>query len=421
MMRTTTILRLATFLFWAVLAQQSLADVKRVTVETAEDSVWVGQKATFTVNLRGKGPFVGAASFSLPQIPRTVILKVGRPVVASEEIEDGTWFVQQHEFALFSQTDGVLEVPGFEVRYSDRDGFTGPEQAHVEKVPTFSLQIKRPEGSDPNAFLVTAESLSVQEKWEPEPGEAKQGDVFHRTISQQADQVSGMAFAAPSTTVPDGVRIHIDDPEIDDDTERGEFTGSRTDRITYVFEKPGQMTLPAVKYVWWKPKSEQFGSTSLPAKSFDIATIPQETSSAPVARPRGPWISGIIVFTMLGLLIGWHWRRIEKWVKTIFNRLNPPQRRIERMLLRACRNNDAHAAEAAWTRLQVARSSSDPIDLEIQKTVSDLHRHVYGPVSNSSWDGNPLATAIKKSRSARRSHQPLHSDLQPLNPTGSPT
>ena len=417
MIDTALNFRIATFLLFVALAGPSLADVKRVTVDVAEEPVWVGQKATFVVNLRGRGPFVGAASFSLPQIPRTVILKVGNPVVSAEEIEDESWFVQKHEFALFSQTDGVVEIPSFEVRFSNRDGFTGPKQDHVEKISAFQLQMKRPQGSDPDAFLVTAESLSVEEEWEPNPGQAKQGDVFHRTIRQRADQVSGMALAPPSTTVPDGVRIHIDDPEIEDKTERGDFAGSRTDRITYVFEKPGPISLPAVKYVWWKPESEQFASTTLPAESFDIAAIPQKVSDAEVANTRGQWISGLVAFTVLGMLLVWRWSHISHCAETLFNKLNPPQRRTERMLLRACRHNDANAAEAAWTRLQIARSSSDRIDPEIRKAVSDLHRHVYGPTANSPWDGSQLAAALKTSRSARHHHQPTHSDLPPLNPT----
>ena len=41
-----------------------------------------------------------------------------------------------------------------------------------------------------------------------------------------------LAFAAPP-----GVRVYVDPPQTDDRVERGDLTGRRTDRVTYVFER----------------------------------------------------------------------------------------------------------------------------------------------------------------------------------------
>lgn len=406
----------AAVLLLVALARPSLAEVELVKVDVPQDQVWVGQKATFFVQLRGKGPFVGASSFSLPQIPRTVILSVGNPIVSSEDIEDESWFVRTHEFAVFSQVDGDLVVPSFEVRFSNRDGFTGPEQDHVEQVPAIQMQIKRPTGSDPGAFLVTTDSLAVEEKWEPTPGKATQGDVFHRRITQRADQVSGMALAPPPTSVPDGVRVHFEDPEIEDETERGDFTGTRIDRITYVVEEAGQLTLPAVKYVWWKPESEQFGSKTLPIATFEVAAIPAETSTATAGPSRRRWIRWLVVALGLAVLVYWQRRRISGLLSALRETLNPTERRIQRKLLRACRQNDAKAAESAWTEWRTAHPSGDAVAPDLREAVTNLQRQLYGPTDPSAWNGNGLATAFKKMQSTRR-ERPINSKLPPLNPT----
>lgn len=408
----------AVLLSAALLAGPSRADVKLVTVEPPDKQIWAGEKASFIVKLRGKGSFVGASAFSIPQIPRSVILKLGNPVVSSEEIDGDSWFVQTHEFAVFSQVDGRVEVPSFEVRFSVRDGFTGPARDHSEQVPAFAIRVRRPPGSDPDLFLVTTDSIAVDEQWEPSPKEVQPGAVFRRSITQRADQVSGMALAPAPTTAPQGVRVHVQAPEISDATERGDFTGNRTDRLTYVFEQPGTYALPAIKYVWWNPRREEYGSKLLPAVTFQVAAVPENASDlpTPVARVRAWWLL-IAGLGAVGVLYRQR-RRIARVGNALWQRIDPPDRRIARTLLRACRQNDAVAAQHAWSQWRAARPSSETIPAELTVAANDLQRLRYGPKGGGPWDGRPLAIAFSKSRAAGHWRPPLRSALPPLNPTG---
>lgn len=397
----------------------SMAETQRVVVLAQEDKVWVGEKAVVQVQLRGQGPFVGAASFSLPHVPRTVMLKVGNPVVSSEKLEGKTWFVQTHEFAIFSQQDGRVKIPAFEVRFTDRDGYTGPEQNHVERVPQIELNVERPDGSDPATFLVTTDTLSVEESWQPRPGKAEQGAVFHRTITQRAEQVSGMALAPPHIAQLDGVRVHVDEPVIEDDTERGEFTGSRVDRITYVIERAGRLTMPAVKYVWWKPDSEQFDSITLPVARFDVAAVPTPADLRVNADTRRwpLWLTSALVFFSVIFL---QRQRIARRLTFAWEKLNPPERRVARKLLHACRRNDARAAELAWMEWQTMRELRIEYDARLLEAVTELQRYLFGPKSQANtvaWNGLSLADAFANARAKHRSEHPRRSDLPRLNPT----
>ena len=78
----------------------ALADVAPVAVRMATPTVWVGQRATLYVELRAPGSFVGTASFELPRIPGTLLMRIGNPVVSSQDIEGASWFVQTHELSL---------------------------------------------------------------------------------------------------------------------------------------------------------------------------------------------------------------------------------------------------------------------------------------------------------------------------------
>jgi hypothetical protein len=117
---------LALLITLIVLISTAQAEVAPVAVRAPDAKAWVGQRVPFYVELRATGSFAGVANFDLPQLPGTIIMKIGNPVVSSQEIEGQSWFVQTHEFALFSQKPGRLDMPAFAVRFSSRDGFTGP-------------------------------------------------------------------------------------------------------------------------------------------------------------------------------------------------------------------------------------------------------------------------------------------------------
>lgn len=393
-------------------------DPKPGTLRIPNPKAWVGQRVPFLVELRAPGSFDGAASFSIPQIPRTVIVKVGNPVVSSEEIDDDTWFVQTHEFALFSQKSGTVEIPAFEARFRHHKGFTGPVFDQKANVSSGTIEIQRPPGSDEGDFLITTKSLDVSETWVPQPGSTEQGAVFHRTISQQAEQVTAIALAPPPEEVPHGVRVYLDPPEVSDDTARGAFTGKRKDTITYVMREAGTWTLPAIKYVWWDPDKQQFGSRTLPAVTFVVAPAPSEVADNQAAESNLAWRYWVVGGLILIGIAMWQRRRIVTGCRAIWARWNPPAKVAARELLRACRQDDAKAAEAAWIRWRGTRSADFDPDPALRTAVLEMQRSLFGPAGAISWHGRCLEAAFREHLTSAR--LPLHTErsvLPDLNPS----
>jgi hypothetical protein len=368
------------------------AEVALTAIRVPEAKVWTGQRLPFYVELRARGSFAGAASFALPEIPRTVILKVGNPVVSSQEIDGKSWFVQTHEFALFSQQSGSVEVPEFEVRFRSRDSFTGPVKEQQAQVPAARIEIRTPPGSESVGFLVTTESLDLTENWEPQPGPVKVGAIFKRTIVQRATNMTGMALAAAPTHAPDGVRVYPGQPEVTDKTERGDFLGERRETITYLLQKPGTLELPALTYVWWNPKTERLQSKTLPAVTFEV------TASGETVDTRPDWTSQLAaVLLVLGLGI-WQRRRIAMLLARCWKKLNPPDRVAARKLLRACRHHDAAAAQAAWNQWHNMQDDKFLPGPELRAAVTGMQRCLFGPATAGSWRGDELARAFNAER-----------------------
>ena len=401
----------------ALLALAAQAEVAPVTVRMAAPKAWIGQRATFYIELLAPGSFVGAANFELPQIPGTLLIKMGNPVVSSKDIEGASWFLQTHEFALFSQKAGVLEVPAFPVTFSRQEGFVGPATEVKAKTPAARIEIQRPPGSEQIGFLVTTEALEVTETWDSPPGPAKVGAMFKRTILQRAPNLTGMALAPAPTTAPDGIKVYPGNAGTKDKLERGDFLGERRETITYLLQKSGTLSLPALTYVWWNPKTQTLDSKTLPAVTFEVVAPPAAPSPTATVTARRTWPWLLIAALVAGLGVCQR-RRFAGWAMRGWEKLNPPDRVAARQLLRACRRNDATAAATAWNAWQDTQAAGFQPGPELRAAVCGLQRQLFGPASAAPWHGDDLARAFNKNPSAARtpfSHKPA-SALPELNP-----
>lgn len=380
------------FLFFTV-TSIVYAETAAVSVRLPEKKAWVGQRLSFFIELRALGSFQGSASFDLPQIPGTIIIKTGNPVVSSEEIDNQSWFVQSHEFSLFSQRAGIVEIPTFAVRFASRTGFTGPASDIHAVFPGMKVEIERPPGSEKIKFLVTSDSLEISEKWSPEPGQVEAGAVFKRTITQRASQLSGMALAPPITSTPDSIRVYTEDAVIHDKTERGDLVGERSDTLTYQMTSAGTFTLPELTYVWWNPKTQELVKKTLAEVRFEVSPVP----SASPADYRSERLFAWLLVPLLSIFVGiWQRRKLITWLQLIWKRLHPADKVLSKKLLRACRQNNCKAANSAWNSWRNTQPASFQPGPELQKSLLVLYNCIFGPKPEGSWQGVELARAFTR-------------------------
>lgn len=385
-----------------VAALATVVAVEPVTVRVGLPTAWAGQRVPFFIALRAPGSFAGSAAFDLPEIPGCLVIRVGNPVVASEEADGRSWFVQTHEFALFAQSAGRLVVPAGMVRFAHRAGFDGPAREVRAPIPAWEVAIRRPAGVEARTFLVTTAALGINETWDPSPGPVEVGAVFRRTVRQRAAQVSGMALAPLPTTATDGVRVHNAPAIIADELERGDFLGERRETLTYVLQRPGQVELPAITLTWWDPEHQQPGSRTLPAVTITVRAPPQAMSMT-------TWGAIIVTVAALGLAC---WL-LPGWIRRLWSRLHPPRRIAAKALLHACRRDDALAALAAWEAWERLRAPV-ALKLELAEAVHGLFRHAYAANQDGAWRGAALARAFLAQPTA--SPHPRTSPLPGLNP-----
>ena len=136
--------------------------------------------------------------------------------------------------------------------------------------------------------MISARNLKVEETWTPEPGKAKAGDAFTRTITFTAPEVPAMAFPPFPAVKIDGLGIYAKPPEVLDKSNRSSLSGNRRDTITYVCQRAGQFTIPAVRLTWFDLDAQKLRTIDFPARHLSVSSNPALESTA---APQGQSVS----------------------------------------------------------------------------------------------------------------------------------
>ena len=400
----------------------SLSDLRSeesvmVKTSTEVEKAWMGQRVRFVVTLYSPGPFTGTPVFQLPEIADTVISKVGSPVVGSVTLSGTTWITQRHEFDLYTQKVGELQVPAFKVSFESKDDFTGDAKPREGETEPFGVVSERPPGTESLPFVVTSSSLKVEETWSAEEGaELEAGEVVTRSITRSATDTSAM-FLDPFVATPvEGARVYLSDPVIDEVSQRGVTEVSRTDVIRYQFAKGGQFDFPSIDYSWWDPESEEVRTEVLAGRSFSAKAPP--VPPEPTDWKRVAWIA-LAGLTALAAIVRWGWpfgvAQFHRWRAWY----DAPIRRAVRHLKGACGNGDAKEAYAALMAWKHAAGVIGDFDPPLREPAAALSRRLFGSGGDGgAWDGGALWSAFRAVEDGHRGgrHSRTKASLPPLNP-----
>jgi hypothetical protein len=266
---------------------------------SGDEQVWVGQRVTVAVELLAPGYFASAAQFDIPD-PAGVLLMPpqGHPVVGNETIDGVLYTVQRHELLAWPMRAGDASIPAVTARFSfKRNPLDKDEvQAAVTTRP-IPFTVSLPPGAEGLGTVISARDLEVRDVWNPEPGseEIKTGEAFKRTITFTAPDVPGMVFPPFRPAEMDGVATYAKQ-HIQDSENRGALTGARRDEITYVFQRPGHYTVPAVTLAWFDLDAKALQTELLPAQAFNVIANPAMASAdvgkAAASPDTRAWVQG---------------------------------------------------------------------------------------------------------------------------------
>jgi hypothetical protein len=401
--------------------------------------VWVGQRVNLAVELLTPGYFANAPAFDLPPVSGVVLLPPeGRPVVGSETVDGTTYTTQRHELAVYAQRAGRVEIPGFPVRFESSPAFGKPALEQRVTTPAVTFTAKMPPGAEGLSTVITTDELTVKETWEPQPGKgpARLGAAFTRTIVVEAHEVPGMVLPAFRFDPLDGIGVYPRPPVVEDRTGRGGLTGRRVETVTYVCERAGTFTLPALVLTWWDPAEGKLKRAELPEQTLAVTAAPPGPVVQSTPDPRGRWVRviGSLAAVLAVGVVTWRFGPSAwDWWKQRRQAAAESESAYFAAFERACRSDDAQATQRAllaWLdrflrddpaprAASLAVRSNDP---ELAAQLAALEDTVWGRRSSPgrAWSPSQLGPRVRAARSRlRRGTRAGYAGkgiLPPLNP-----
>lgn len=269
------------------------ADDIVLRASTSPTEAWVGQKVVLRIEVLAKDGWAQLPKIGDAEVPGAYWLRLeSQGIRLNETIDGDSYSGQRYEFMLFAQQAGTLKVPPVPVDIEIRRyGANAETQNLQQSTPAVEFVARVPPGAEGIRGLVSTNRLTASQQWEPAIENATAGDALTRTITLQADDLSGMAFTPLMHEQIDGVGAYPAEPQVDDQAARGALTGTRVEAVTYIFERPGTYTLPDLVVPWWDVREEvlkrhELAGLTVQVAGSDLATLPAAQSSR---QPNSEW------------------------------------------------------------------------------------------------------------------------------------
>jgi len=236
--------------------------------------VYVGQKVKLNVDVMTNTWFPKAPQYPELRIPGAICLEMSQfGINFTERIEGETYAVQRKAYVIYPQKAEQYSVPSLTVEIV----YARPGQPHGKAslnspIQTFTARI--PEQAEGLDYFVTTPRLQVAEEYDRKFDGLKVGDSIKRSVAMTADDSVGMLLPPLEFSSAEGLAIYPAAPRMEDESNRGVYTGRRIESVTYLMEKEGEYTLPEISIFWFDIQSQTIKTEILPAVNFSVAANP---------------------------------------------------------------------------------------------------------------------------------------------------
>ena len=422
-------------------SQQKGNDPVFLEVEATPKQTYVQAQLILTIKIFHTVSFVSATMDELSvNDPDAVIEKIIENKTYDKLINGNQYRVFEKSYAIFPQKAGKLKVAPviFNGQYFDRFRTLHNKRLKSEEI-NIDVKAKPPIGQFADAWL-PVRGLQLTEEWSPTNAEVKVGEPITRTLTVQAQGISGAQLPVlNSKREIAGSKQYPDQPVIRTDKTSEGINGYRQEKTAYIPTKSGKVVLPEVTLSWWNTEKDRLEIARLPAKTITVlagANVPTNSGSVAstessatqsgegqkdlrqLAADSGTfagtsrfwyWVSIVALCGWIITLIAWlvQYRRASR------ERVSQAQRRAVREspggLLRkiksASAKNDAQQVKnllLQWGQTQwpenppssighIIRRTEGDLAVELQKLNAILYRAKHQP----SWSADGLWSALQ--------------------------
>lgn len=430
---------------------------------------------------------LGGGSISDPKAEQALIRRLGKDHTFSSYRNGRRYQVIERRYALFPQVSGMLELsaPVFNGQILERrkhrsgrfgnifqnspfdDLFTSARRIRL-RGKAASVTVLPPPAAALGRVWLPAESLELNEEWQPETEEIHVGDPVTRTLILRSRGLTGGQLPELVPESVDGFKLYPDKEEVETRDLEESVEGLRKQKITFIPSRAGTLVIPAVRLHWWDTAADRQMTEELPERVITVlpsvgalqplppavvATEPvpaipptpevdkdveegglslagnQSGRFAGVEALPWPWISGLLaaLWLITGIFL---WREYRRRVRLSVPDTTPPipersdAAEERRRFRQACRDGDPGSAAVAlleWSSVHWPEDPPGGLDAvaarieapAAKEALGELNRRLYSSESGS-WDGGRLSDLITQLPGTEDSSRKKEPALPPL-------
>ncbi|MBR0692276.1 BatD family protein [Bradyrhizobium lablabi] len=282
-------------------AQQAAPEpIVHVTLDPPR--VVVGQATTLQIDVLAPNYMT-----SPPELPgfqvRNAVTRQLQSVNTNEQRDGVSYAGVRFEYAIYPQEPGSYAIGDQRVtiKYAAEPPATREEAVALPRV---SFEAFIPDAAAALRPFVSADKLTVEQVIKRSSDQLKAGDAVTRTVTIKAEGAPAMLLPPQTFTSIEGLRLYPAQPVLEDKVEgrTDVMTSSRVDSATYMLERVGDYSLPAIDIGWWNVGSGKIERVHLDAVPLMVAPNPAAGSTVPAGQTMRGWTWGGLVE-----LVADHW------------------------------------------------------------------------------------------------------------------
>ncbi|HUO00778.1 MAG TPA: hypothetical protein VMU69_31670 [Bradyrhizobium sp.] len=420
--------------------------VLRVTLDPPR--VVVGQKTTLQIDVLAPNYMTAP-----PELPGFQIHNaVTRPLqnVNLNEQREGTAYAGvRFEFEIYPQEPGSYAVADQKVRI--RYAADPPSTREVEMLlPHIAFEAFIPDAAAGLHPFLAATGLTIEQEVQRSSEQLKTGDAITRTLIIKGEGVPAMLLPPQKFAAIEGLALYPAQPSLEDKTaaRTDTLSSTRVDSATYMLQKPGDYSLPAIDVRWWNLGSGKIETVHLDAIAFQVAVNSAQPNAAVGAGSSRSildilfdfvtdhWLLALLALTALAALM-WISPRVARTLAARYHRRRQAYLQSETWSFQQFRGAVEHrGAEAAYFALLGWLQRFEPLapdhsiealkaaagDATLDQELGTLERQLFAPDRGSpaNWSGARLLRRVGAARRALQRQaarsETAHSLPQRLNP-----
>jgi len=337
--------------------------------------------------------------------------------------------VYERQFAIFPEQSGELVIPGqrFNARVTNPyDRWSRGRQAGIVSKP-IRVNISAIPASYPQAPWLPSKRIKISEQFSNgDDSSWMVGEAITRTITIEAQGLSGSQIPAIALPVVDKIRYYPDKSENNEQLTETGLIGSLQQSMAIVPTAAGRLVLPEVRIPWWNVRTGTVEYAVLPARTIQVEEAeitpidaPATTAAAGSAEltlattnAQGPgyWILASAFLLLTNFLLAFLLWKAKTEPTTVIEKgpLLKDEKQCWKQLKQACQKNEAAAIRQAlidWAALRYPQQNIQRLEQIQQLTgeprlaaaLAELDALLYAPAnSNTAFNGSNLLALLKQ-------------------------